>query len=505
MIFLLSLIATSSTVIGASEKPLQQVITESDNGNSIILKNEDIFYLKLRENPSTGASWLLKLSPGLCILSDNYTQDPAPEDYTGVPGTHQWEIKVVASGSQQIKGIYKHPWENTTGTEENFTLNINDVNQNTTSNNRNSGNETSNNSELLERTGEGTYAYITNEYENTVSVINTTTDTIVATVNVGSNPVEIAVSPDGSKVYVANYYGSTVSVIETASNTVTATFDVGDNPNGIAVSPDGKKIYIINILNMSVIDTATNTVIDTIGNVVSIPQGITINKNGTKIYLPNTDITTFFAIDTATKEVTEIPVEGSCGVAVNPEGTKLYVTSGGEYPDKGIVEVVDVASNTVTAKAAVGGNPGRVAVSPDGARVYVTNEGSNSVSVIDTSTNNVIATVNVGINPNGIAVTPDGKKVYVANHYSNNISVIDTALNKVTATLNVGNGPTGVALGKLNVTSSETGNATNIKPNSKPAQSPNTCGTGNTKTPCFEVVYGIVSLLAVFCIKKTQR
>lgn len=509
MIFLLSLIATSSTVIGASEKPLQKVITESDNGNSIILKNEDIFYLKLRENPSTGYSWQLKLSPGLCILSDNYTQDPAPEGYTGVPGTHQWEIKVVASGSQQIKGINRAPWENITGKEENFTLNINDVNQNTTSNNRNSGNETLNSSELSERTDKGTYAYITNEYENTVSVINTTTDTSVATVNVGSNPVEIAVSPDGAKVYVANYYGSTVSVIETASNTVTATVNVGDNPNGIAVSPDGKNVYVTNLgnLNMSVIDTATNTVIDTIGNVVSIPQGIAINQNGTKIYLPDTDITTFFAIDTATKEVTEIPVEGSCGVAVNPEGTKLYVTTEGEYPDyKGIVEVVDVASNEVTAKvAAVGSNPGRVAVSPDGARVYVTNEGSNNVSVIDTSTNNVIATVNVGINPNGIAVTPDGKKVYVANHYSNNVSVIDTALNKVTATLNVENGSTGVALGKLNVTSSETENVTNINPSSEPTKSPNTSGTVNTKTPCFEVVYGIVSLLAVFCIKKTQR
>jgi YVTN family beta-propeller protein len=496
-------------VIGTSEKSLQQVITESDNGKSITLKNEEVFYLNLRENPSTGYSWQLKLSPGLCVLSDNYTQDPAPEGYTGVAGTHSWEIKVLAPGSQQIKGIYMASWENITGTEENFTLKINDVYQNTTSNNRDSGNETLNNSELSKRIGEGTYAYITNEYENTVSVINTTTDIIAATVNVGSNPVEIAVSPDGAKVYVANYYGSTVYVIETASNTVTATVDVGDNPNGIAVSPDGKKVYVTNLgnLNLSVIDTATNTVIDTIGRVVSIPQGIAINQNGTKIYLPNTCITTFFAIDTATKEVTEIPVSGSCGVAVNPDGTKLYVTTEGEYPDyKGIVEVVDVASNTVTDRVgSVGTSPGRVAVSPDGARVYVTNEGNNSVSVIDTSTNNVIATVNVGINPNGIAVTPDGKKVYVANHYSNNVSVIDTALNEVTATLNVGNGPIGVALGKLNVTSSETGNVTNIEPNSEPSQSPNTSGKGNAKTPCFEIVYGIISLLAVFCIKRIQR
>jgi YVTN family beta-propeller protein len=500
------MLATAPIVLGASEKSVQKVITENDSGKCVVLKNEEIFYLKLRENPSTGYSWQLKLSPGLSVLSDNYTQDPAPEGYTGVPGTHTWEIKGVAPGSQQIKGIYRAPWENITGTEENLTLKINVVDQNTTCKNWDSENGTSNDSEVLNRTGEGAYAYITNEYENTVSVINTETNIIAATVHVGSNPVEIAVSPDGAKVYVANYYGNTVSVIETANNTVTATVNVGDNPNGIAVSPDGKKVYVTNLenLNMSVIDTATNTVIDTIDKIVSIPQGIAINQNGTKIYVPNTYIATFFAIDTTTKEITEIPVSGSCGVAVNPEGTKIYVTTEGDSPDfKGNVEVVDVANNTVTARVTgVGTNPSRVAVSPDGSKVYVTNKGSNNVSVIDASTNKVIATVNVGINPYGIAVTPDGKKVYVVNSHSNNVSVIDTALNEVTATLNVGNGPIEIAFGKSNVPSSETKNAVDVEPKSELTQSSNTSGKGNTKTPCFEIGHGIISLLAVFCINK---
>lgn len=98
--------------------------------------------------------------------------------------------------------------------------------------------------------------------------------------HVGSNPGEIAGSPDGAKVYVANYYGSTVSVIETVNNTVTATVNVGNNPNGIAFSPDRKKVYVTNLgnLNMSIIDTATTTVIDTIDIIVSIPQRIAINQ-----------------------------------------------------------------------------------------------------------------------------------------------------------------------------------------------------------------------------------
>ncbi|MDD3246411.1 MAG: protease inhibitor I42 family protein [Methanosarcina sp.] len=80
--------------------------------------------MKLRENPSTVYFWQLNLNEGVTILSDEYTQDPAPKGYTGVPGIHQWEIKAINQGSQQVKEIYKQPWKDTTGTEDNFTLNV---------------------------------------------------------------------------------------------------------------------------------------------------------------------------------------------------------------------------------------------------------------------------------------------------------------------------------------------------------------------------------------------
>jgi inhibitor of cysteine peptidase len=99
-----------------------QVVTEADNGTSISLKSGEDFTLQLRENPSTGYSWQLNLSEGLSILNDYYTQDEAPEDMAGVPGTHSWIIEAVDQGSQQVNGTYKQPWENTTGPEDNFTL-----------------------------------------------------------------------------------------------------------------------------------------------------------------------------------------------------------------------------------------------------------------------------------------------------------------------------------------------------------------------------------------------
>src|SRR3981189_1841060 len=58
-----------------------------------------------------------------------------------------------------------------------------------------------------------------------------------------------------------------------------------------------------------------------------------------------------------------------------------------------MVSVITTASNTVTATVHVGVGPTGVAVTPDGARVYVANEGDGTVSVIDTASNAWIATV----------------------------------------------------------------------------------------------------------------
>jgi DNA-binding beta-propeller fold protein YncE len=48
------------------------------------------------------------------------------------------------------------------------------------------------------------------------------TNAVTATISVGNGPVGVAFTPDGSKVYVANQYDHTVSVIATATNTMVA-------------------------------------------------------------------------------------------------------------------------------------------------------------------------------------------------------------------------------------------------------------------------------------------
>jgi uncharacterized protein (TIGR02145 family) len=102
--------------------------------------------------------------------------------------------------------------------------------------------------------------------------------------------------------------------------------------------------------------------------------------------------------------------------------TYAYVTN----PDQGTVSVVNLTTPSETPKSiTVGDTPMNIAINPQGTKAYVTNFNSHNVSVIDLVSNKVINTITVGIEPYDLAVTPDGKRVYVANYYSENVSMID--------------------------------------------------------------------------------
>ena len=205
---------------------------------------------------------------------------------------------------------------------------------------------------------------------------------------------------------------------------------------------------------VSVIDIATNNVTATL-NVGDSSSGIAVSPDGTKVYVTNCDSNNVSVIDTATNKVTAtVPVgRYPAGVAVTPNGKKVYVAN--HYSNN--VYVIDTATNKVTATVPVGRYPAGVAVNKAGTKVYVGNRGNLTVSVIDTATNKVKATVKGVGDPCGIAVSPNGKKVYVASIFSKTVYVIDTSTNKVQTALGVKPYPCGVAVSpdgsKLYVTS----------------------------------------------------
>jgi YVTN family beta-propeller protein len=290
-------------------------------------------------------------------------------------------------------------------------------------------------------------AYITNTSAGTVSVIDTATNTVTATIAVGGTDTGVAVSPDGSKVYIGSFDTNTVSVIATATNRVIATIAV-PSPLGVAVSPDGGKVYVANFdaSSVSVIATPTNTVI---GSPIpvgagSFPYGVAVSPDGSRVYVTNDTSNSVSVIAMATNKVStinDLSFNGPTGVVVSPDGSKVYVANF----DASSVSVIATATNAVTAVIAlpVGSYPLGVAVTPDDSRVYVASCSGDcgstvsvgTVSVIATATNMVTATIPVGLNPHGVAVTPDGSKVYIANSASGSVSVIATATNTVTDTV----------------------------------------------------------------------
>jgi YVTN family beta-propeller protein len=235
----------------------------------------------------------------------------------------------------------------------------------------------------------------------------------------------VAFSPDGDVAYVTDgggFVGYSVSVIDTATHTVVDTnpatpavdpIVVGGWPQRVAFSPDGSFAYVTNQGSgtVSVIDTATHTVIDA---------------------------------DPATPVVDSYLVGGApYGVAFSPDGGFAYVTNA----NGNTVSVIDTATHTVidadpatpgVDAISVGGGPREVAFSPDGSLAYVTNFASDTVSVIDTATRTVIdadpATpavdaIPVGSYPRGVAVSPNGGFAYVTNQGGGAVSVISLGAN----------------------------------------------------------------------------
>jgi YVTN family beta-propeller protein len=68
-----------------------------------------------------------------------------------------------------------------------------------------------------------------------VLILDTATNSVVASVEAGPRPWGVALSPDGKSVYTANGPSNDVSVIDAETRRVTAKIPVGRGPWGIAV------------------------------------------------------------------------------------------------------------------------------------------------------------------------------------------------------------------------------------------------------------------------------
>ena len=187
-----------------------------------------------------------------------------------------------------------------------------------------------------------TLAYITNRDSNSVSVVDTGTNNVIATLTMGIGvaPIGVAVTPDGRFAYIANsgtssISSNSISVIDVATNAVIGSVAVGNSPFGVSVTPDGKLAYVANSDLFSPSPSNTVSVINTVTNTVT-GSPITVGIS-------------------------------PLGVAITPNGHFAYVTNNNpnDNPGGNTVSVINTATNQVVANVPVGTNPEGVAIAPE--------------------------------------------------------------------------------------------------------------------------------------------
>lgn len=304
----------------------------------------------------------------------------------------------------------------------------------------------------------GPLAFVSNERDGTITVIDTATDKVVSTLTVGGRPRGIRISNNKDRIWVAITSPSNQSqgedkIVELDPTGKTlAEYDAGTDPENFVLDDAATRLYIANedAGTASITDVKANRVIATMP-VGLEPEGAAISPDGRWVYITSETSSTVTVIDTQTGQVAKTFLVGARPreAAFTADSTRAYVTA----ENGNVISVVDTKDHTVVktidlprGDASALSKPKGVVVSPDGKRVYVATGRSNNVAVIDGEQLSLITLIPVGKRPWGVALSVDGRKLYTANGLSNDITVVDTSTNKVLTTIKAGNGPWGIAL-----------------------------------------------------------
>jgi YVTN family beta-propeller protein len=280
----------------------------------------------------------------------------------------------------------------------------------------------------------------------------------------GRTPADVAFSSDGSHAYVTNTASYSVSVIDTGTNSVTATMPVRAQPQGIAVAAVPQRFltptptatttppisqvcaYVVSYDGVSVINTATRRVTRLIAG-GAFASGVAVSPDGRFVYATRSSWTDLAVIDTSSAEIAaEVPVVGSpTGLALTPDGTLAYVaTQGGDNLRS--IEVIDTRTRQQIAQIATGGYSGLLSIPQSGGRLYASKyvcDGDaceNRLLVIDTTTQAVSADVRLfgAGEVRALTASPDGAFVYAdawIPFQGDNLAVIDTMQLAIVATV----------------------------------------------------------------------
>jgi YVTN family beta-propeller protein len=197
--------------------------------------------------------------------------------------------------------------------------------------------------------------------------------------------------------------------------------------------------------NVSIVDAASHRVIRT-GIATDAAQGVAVTPDGRKLYIANTGQYDVLVVDLVRNTRRRVHVGPfPHDVAVSPDGSRVYATvTGGNTGSGGsdTVAVIDTGTDRMTGAIHVGNAPREVVFGHD--RAYVSYD--RGVAVIDARTDRVVSRIADAEGPQGLALDPAGRTLYVTNPRAGDVWLLDTASGAVRARIPVGEGPWGVAV-----------------------------------------------------------
>jgi YVTN family beta-propeller protein len=211
---------------------------------------------------------------------------------------------------------------------------------------------------------DGATAYVANQVDNNVSVINVATSQVTATISTGSYATfAVQVSLDGSRLFIGTNQ-NVVYIVDTGTNQIIGSATVGDAPNAFVVAPDNRIIYVSSFAGGTVteLDMLTGTALRTFF-VGGTPQGMALTRKSDRLYVANeAGYLTEVTLQTG-QIAANIPLSGGgFGVGVTPDDNQAWVT----IPSQGKVQIFNLQNRHLSQGLTVGGEPRRLGFSQHG-------------------------------------------------------------------------------------------------------------------------------------------
>lgn len=236
---------------------------------------------------------------------------------------------------------------------------------------------------------------------------DTKTNELIETVKAGNHPAHIVFTEDGKLVFVSNNEDNTVSVIDTKEFEVIDTVATGEGPHGFRISKDSKFAYIANMGEdtVSVIDIETLKEIKRI-TVGQAPVTTGITTDGKSLVVTLNGENALAIVDLVTEKVEKVEVgTGPAQVYIDNNNQFVYIANqGSEEAPSNSMTIVNLETKKVISTIETGKGAHGVVTSSDNKFAYVTNMFDNTVSIIDLDKKTVVKTLEVGETPNGISI-----------------------------------------------------------------------------------------------------